>query len=124
MTSKIEMTFKKNTSNVTCRNAAVCFRLFFFFLGILFKIFVYLNIFVLRHFFIGDGWWSRWSLWSTCDVHCGHGKQIRGRACDDPPPRLLGKTCAGHTEETKPCSRGSCEISKTYNVGIVNFFWG
>uniref|UniRef100_A0A8C2X7V5 Uncharacterized protein n=1 Tax=Cyclopterus lumpus TaxID=8103 RepID=A0A8C2X7V5_CYCLU len=46
-----------------------------------------------------DGGWTPWSVWSDCSVTCGHGAQVRTRACINPPPRNNGSHCSGPDRE-------------------------
>ncbi|XP_056594756.1 SCO-spondin [Triplophysa dalaica] len=55
-----------------------------------------------------DGGWTPWSVWSDCPVTCGKGKQIRTRACINPPPRNNGTYCTGPERDTQNCHAGPC----------------
>ncbi|RXN17958.1 SCO-spondin [Labeo rohita] len=55
-----------------------------------------------------DGGWTPWSLWSDCPVTCGKGKQIRTRACINPPPRNNGTDCTGPERDTRDCHAAPC----------------
>uniref|UniRef100_A0ABM5GM22 SCO-spondin n=1 Tax=Pogona vitticeps TaxID=103695 RepID=A0ABM5GM22_9SAUR len=50
------------------------------------------------------GGWTPWSPWSDCTASCGHGHQIRTRACINPPPRNQGLPCAGPETQAQNCS--------------------
>ena len=61
-----------------------------------------------------NGYWSRWSTWSHCNVFCGKGVQTRSRLCDDPSPRgKHGKYCDGQSSQEKVCKFGSCTKGNT-----------
>lgn len=69
-----------------------------------------------------DGGWTPWSLWSDCPVTCGKGKQIRTRACINPPPRNNGTYCTGPERDTQDCHAGPClgtEIPFTLSLMCV-----
>ncbi|KAM9839429.1 LOW QUALITY PROTEIN: SCO-spondin [Aulostomus maculatus] len=55
-----------------------------------------------------DGGWTPWSVWSDCSVTCGLGKQVRSRACINPPPRNNGSDCSGPDRETQDCRAPPC----------------
>ncbi|XP_073720146.1 SCO-spondin isoform X2 [Misgurnus anguillicaudatus] len=55
-----------------------------------------------------NGGWTPWSLWSACPVTCGKGKQIRTRACINPPPRNNGTHCTGPERDMQDCRTGPC----------------
>uniref|UniRef100_A0A8C9VHG3 Subcommissural organ spondin n=1 Tax=Scleropages formosus TaxID=113540 RepID=A0A8C9VHG3_SCLFO len=55
-----------------------------------------------------DGGWTPWSVWSDCPVTCGHGTQIRTRACVNPPPRNNGTECPGPEREAQNCHTPPC----------------
>ncbi|KAF4095523.1 hypothetical protein G5714_023126 [Onychostoma macrolepis] len=55
-----------------------------------------------------DGGWTPWSVWSDCPVTCGKGKQIRTRACINPPPRNNGTDCTGPERDTRGCHSAPC----------------
>ncbi|XP_016091061.1 LOW QUALITY PROTEIN: SCO-spondin [Sinocyclocheilus grahami] len=55
-----------------------------------------------------DGGWTPWSVWSDCPVTCGKGKQIRTRACINPPPRNNGTDCTGPERDTQNCHAAPC----------------
>ncbi|KAF7236260.1 SCO-spondin, partial [Varanus komodoensis] len=55
-----------------------------------------------------SGAWTPWSPWSDCPATCGHGTQVRARACVDPPPRNGGAPCSGPETQARNCSTGPC----------------
>uniref|UniRef100_A0A8D2L3M7 SCO-spondin n=1 Tax=Varanus komodoensis TaxID=61221 RepID=A0A8D2L3M7_VARKO len=66
------------------------------------------GIFCLDVACAGDGAWTPWSPWSDCPATCGHGTQVRARACVDPPPRNGGAPCSGPETQARNCSTGPC----------------
>ncbi|XP_060104212.1 SCO-spondin-like [Heteronotia binoei] len=54
------------------------------------------------------GAWTPWSPWSDCPVTCGHGTQIRTRACINPPPRNNGSSCPGLDTQIQNCTALPC----------------
>uniref|UniRef100_UPI00193A61B8 uncharacterized protein LOC120335429 n=1 Tax=Styela clava TaxID=7725 RepID=UPI00193A61B8 len=50
--------------------------------------------------------WQLWGSWSSCDVTCGRGLQIRTRGCFG--GELGDPGCQGASEEFQECSRGQC----------------
>jgi hypothetical protein len=56
-----------------------------------------------------DGRWTQWSSWTSCDVTCGIGSQLRTRRCTNPAPEHNGKDCIGDSLQTSQCSRGKCK---------------
>lgn len=55
-----------------------------------------------------NGVWTDWSVWSTCSVTCGTGKQVRTRTCTNPAPQNGGQNCIGDSREEKSCNTQSC----------------
>ncbi|XP_066483571.1 SCO-spondin-like [Tiliqua scincoides] len=55
-----------------------------------------------------SGAWTPWSPWSDCPVTCGHGTQVRTRACINPPPRNNGLPCPGPEMQAQNCSTLPC----------------
>lgn len=55
-----------------------------------------------------NGGWSSWSLWSSCSVTCGGGRQSRVRTCTNPAPANGGKDCKGASSETQACGTKLC----------------
>nr|XP_032822651.1 SCO-spondin-like [Petromyzon marinus] len=57
-----------------------------------------------------DGGWTPWAPWSDCTTSCGTGKQIRTRACINPPPRNNGTACQGPSLENQECATAPCPV--------------
>lgn len=55
----------------------------------------------------GDGDWSPWSRWSSCDVTCGYGSQTRIRANS-------GQNWTDSSIETKSCRMTSCSVDGSW----------
>uniref|UniRef100_S4R6S8 SCO-spondin n=1 Tax=Petromyzon marinus TaxID=7757 RepID=S4R6S8_PETMA len=51
-----------------------------------------------------------WAPWSDCTTSCGTGKQIRTRACINPPPRNNGTACQGPSLENQECATAPCPV--------------
>ncbi|XP_053549597.1 complement component C8 alpha chain [Bombina bombina] len=47
----------------------------------------------------GDGYWSCWSSWTSCQS----GKRQRTRECNNPPPKNGGAPCVGRSVHTEYC---------------------
>ncbi|XP_060585916.1 A disintegrin and metalloproteinase with thrombospondin motifs adt-1-like isoform X4 [Ruditapes philippinarum] len=60
-----------------------------------------------------DGQWANWSSWTSCDVTCGNGRQLRTRRCTNPMPENKGKDCFGEGLQTSQCSKGNCPTLKS-----------
>ena len=54
------------------------------------------------------GAWSTWSNFTSCDVTCGTGVQLRTRTCTDPTPQYGGVLCRGDVEERVECENNEC----------------
>lgn len=48
-------------------------------------------------------------------MSCGHGNQVRARACDDPAPLNDGQNCTGPSLEEQECEVAKCP-------GIYSFY--
>ena len=59
-------------------------------------------------YFVVDGGWTDWSLWSSCSVTCGNGQATRKRFCASPSPANGGLTCPGPSTEQKSCQVANC----------------
>ncbi|XP_052279367.1 uncharacterized protein LOC127877482 isoform X2 [Dreissena polymorpha] len=57
-----------------------------------------------------NGGWAHWGNFSTCDVTCGNGTQLRTRECSSPKPENGGLQCDGPANETVPCNLGLCPV--------------
>ncbi|XP_060562946.1 coadhesin-like [Ruditapes philippinarum] len=57
-----------------------------------------------------DGRWAQWSSWTTCDVTCGNGKQLRLRTCTNPVPMDNGNDCFGENLQSSDCSKDNCPV--------------
>ena len=55
------------------------------------------------HFPTVDGHWSTWKAWGSCSKSCGHGTQTRARTCSSPAPANGGKSCDGHSSQSRDC---------------------
>ncbi|ELU05195.1 hypothetical protein CAPTEDRAFT_180911 [Capitella teleta] len=53
-----------------------------------------------------DGSWLTWSAWSSCDLTCGGGTQMRTRECSG--IKNGGKPCDGVSEESVGCNEHHC----------------
>ena len=60
------------------------------------------------NYFIVDGGWGSWTAWSTCNVTCDSGTQMRTRICDNPTPVGAGLDCNGSDSESMDCNEPSC----------------
>ena len=64
------------------------------------------------YFFVVDGGYTEWSLWSSCTKSCGGGNQLRTRNCTQPLPLDGGLDCAdlgiGGDEESRQCNAMVC----------------
>ncbi|XP_060586721.1 coadhesin-like [Ruditapes philippinarum] len=60
-----------------------------------------------------DGQWAYWSSWTSCDVTCGNGRQLRTRRCTNPMPEHKGKDCLGESLQSRQCSKGICPTFKS-----------
>jgi hypothetical protein len=64
-----------------------------------------------------NGYWSSWSVWSSCSVTCGAGARTRQRKCEDPAPgqsengQLAGATCASSSSDFANCIMPRCKQS-------------
>ena len=47
--------------------------------------------------------------WSGCSRPCGGGIKKRYRLCNQPPPSLNGKMCAGNSEQWSACNTRMCQ---------------
>ena len=56
-----------------------------------------------------DGGFSGWSHWTSCD--CTNMSRRRHRMCNNPTPRLGGRTCDGKNVEISQCSPQECDGS-------------
>ncbi|XP_053385659.1 uncharacterized protein LOC123538853 [Mercenaria mercenaria] len=57
-----------------------------------------------------DGNWAHWSSWTSCDVTCGNGTQVRTRTCTDPAPEHGGANCTGQHSQTMQCTKDLCPV--------------
>ncbi|XP_053390870.1 coadhesin-like, partial [Mercenaria mercenaria] len=57
-----------------------------------------------------DGNWEQWSTWTSCDVTCDNGTQVRTRTCTHPAPANGGDDCTGPSAETIQCTRDLCPV--------------
>jgi hypothetical protein len=55
-----------------------------------------------------DGQWAYWASWTSCDVTCGTGRQLRTRRCTNPIPENGGKDCIGESLQSSQCSEVNC----------------
>lgn len=51
------------------------------------------------------GSWSEWGKWTSCNVECGRGLQVRQRTCDSPAPVNGGPGCEGPAIQKRSCQR-------------------
>ena len=68
---------------------------------------------IFYHFIAGlrhknQGSWGKWQHWSTCNVTCGTGIQIRFRDCDSPVDPQEGNDCGTQNNETRTCNADKC----------------
>ncbi|XP_077866146.1 thrombospondin-1-like [Saccoglossus kowalevskii] len=62
-----------------------------------------------------DGAWTPWSEWSTCDVTCSIGNEIRTRTCTYPAPQYGGQDCIFvDTFQGRPCFQDPCPRDLVY----------
>ncbi|XP_052812493.1 thrombospondin-1-like [Mya arenaria] len=57
-----------------------------------------------------DGNWANWGAWSTCDVTCENGTQVRMRTCTNPVPKNGGLNCTGQDRQIRMCSKDLCPV--------------
>ncbi|XP_019617100.1 PREDICTED: SCO-spondin-like [Branchiostoma belcheri] len=62
-----------------------------------------------------NGSWSPWGLWSSCDVTCGEGLQMRNRSCDSPAPANGGLYCSGNDTDFQLCTRAPCPVNGNWS---------
>ena len=55
-----------------------------------------------------DGGLTDWSIWDTCSVTCGGGKQGRTRSCTIPAPQIGGALCLGDLSSEQVCNTQEC----------------
>lgn len=60
------------------------------------------------YFFLVNGSWSAWSLWSDCTTTCGGGSNTRNRTCTNPSPQYGGEQCKGSTTDVRLCGMLLC----------------
>ena len=59
-------------------------------------------------FFIVNGNWGEWAIWSKCSKTCGGGEHSRTRKCDNPAPAHGGKDCEGAFRQRRLCNKDKC----------------
>ncbi|XP_020613183.1 mucin-like protein [Orbicella faveolata] len=59
-------------------------------------------------YFLVNGGWSDWGVWSSCSVTCGGGVQRRLRTCRNPPPSSGGVDCQGNNLQPQVCNTNGC----------------
>ncbi|XP_078700026.1 uncharacterized protein LOC144926865 [Branchiostoma floridae x Branchiostoma belcheri] len=62
-----------------------------------------------------NGSWSPWGLWSSCDVTCGDGLQMRNRSCDSPAPANGGLYCSGNDTDFQLCTTAPCPVNGNWS---------
>lgn len=71
-----------------------------------------------------DGSWGDWSMWKSCNVTCGGGKQLRLRKCDRPVPAFGGLNCPSTDSEFRQCNTAKCQKGLQYLLAKqVNLFY-
>ncbi|KAK3095360.1 hypothetical protein FSP39_013702 [Pinctada imbricata] len=68
-----------------------------------------------------DGAFTDWSVWGTCSVTCGGGRQARDRSCTNPAPQYGGADCSGDRSESQNCNKQNCPIDGAFTDWSV---WG
>ncbi|XP_063418227.1 semaphorin-5B-like [Mytilus trossulus] len=63
-----------------------------------------------------DGSWGDWSMWKSCNVTCGGGKQLRLRKCDRPVPAFGGVNCPSTDSEFRQCNTAKC-------IKVIDGIW-
>ena len=68
--------------------------------------------------FLGNGWYTQWTEFSSCSVTCGGGMQQRTRECTKPAPSNGGKDCnlLGAAFESRNCSSNPCPSKSLFNI--------
>ena len=68
-----------------------------------------------------DGYYTKWSAWSECNVTCGGGSQTRTRGCTN--PQYGGKNCSDLAPaiETQDCNPDACGEFLSFLVVKYNY---
>ena len=62
-----------------------------------------------------DGVWAQWASWSSCNVSCGGGYQMRQRNCSFQDGAPKGKSCPGKDSDRRSCNINECPGMKKRN---------
>ena len=60
--------------------------------------------FILRDFFLSDGYWKEWYNASQCSITCGTGGIVQQKRDCQPPTGFGVENCVGSDTQTVPCN--------------------